>query len=190
MLSLEIIRKLVLVKVLCCICTTHVTLTKDSCIDPLTLHEFRSHHPYFFMNKKWKLNKKGVSGPGLKFLISLRHGLRTLGEEIAFTTRPKIHYPSQIFRYRQSLFCLPHGLKFSDVFDLCLHWVSVVRGVRHLCTSRTDINGAHHGLSLVFFIRIIRGQRVDIVYHQCKKPSLYSLHPLTFILKIKYFAAF
>ena len=24
--------------------------------------------------------------------------------------------------------CLPHGPKFLDFFDLCLHWVSVVRG--------------------------------------------------------------
>ena len=53
------------------------------------------------------------------------HGLRTPREEIAFTARPKIH--SQIFRYGRSIFCLPHRPKFSDFFDLCLHWVSVVR---------------------------------------------------------------
>ena len=35
---------------------------------------------------------------------------------------------SQIFRYCQSIFCLPHRPNFSDIFDLCLHWVSVVRG--------------------------------------------------------------
>ena len=29
--------------------------------------------------------------------------------------------------YDQSIFCLPHGPNFSDIFDLCLHWVSVVR---------------------------------------------------------------
>ena len=33
----------------------------------------------------------------------------------------------QIFRYGQSIFCLPHRPKFSDFFDLFLHWVSVVR---------------------------------------------------------------
>ena len=44
------------------------------------------------------------------------HGLRTPGEEIAFTARPKINSHSQIFRP-----------KFSDFFDLWLHWVSVVR---------------------------------------------------------------
>ena len=48
------------------------------------------------------------------------HGLRTPREEIAFTARPKILSQSQIF-------CLPHQPNFSDIFDLCLHWVSVVR---------------------------------------------------------------
>ena len=52
------------------------------------------------------------------------HGLRTPREEIAFTARPKIQ--SQIFRYGQSIFCLPHRPNFSDIFDLCLHRVSVV----------------------------------------------------------------
>ena len=55
------------------------------------------------------------------------HGLRTPREEIAFTARPKIHSHSQIFRYGGSIFCLPHRPNFSDIFDLCLHWVSVVR---------------------------------------------------------------
>ena len=55
------------------------------------------------------------------------HGLRTPREEIAFTARPKIHSQSQIFRYGWSIFCLPHRPNFSDIFDLCLHWVSVVR---------------------------------------------------------------
>ena len=56
-----------------------------------------------------------------------QHGLRTPGEEIAFTARPKINSQSQIFRYSQHVFCLPHRPNFSDIFDLCLHWVSVVR---------------------------------------------------------------
>ena len=55
------------------------------------------------------------------------HGLRTPGEEIAFTAWPKIKSQSQIFRYGRSIFCLPHRPNFSDIFDLCLHWVSVVR---------------------------------------------------------------
>ena len=57
------------------------------------------------------------------------HGLRTPGEEIAFTARPKIQSQSQIFRYGGSIFYLPHWPKFSDIFDLCLHWMSVVRDV-------------------------------------------------------------
>ena len=68
-----------------------------------------------------------------KYGISYRsyipsHRLRTPREEIAFTARPKIHSHSQIFRYCRSIFCLPHRPNFSDIFDLCLHWVSVVRG--------------------------------------------------------------
>ena len=57
------------------------------------------------------------------------HGLRTPREEIAFTARPKIQSQSQsqIFRHNQSIFCLPHRPNFSDIFDLCLHWVSVIR---------------------------------------------------------------
>ena len=57
----------------------------------------------------------------------LVHGLLTPREEIALTAWPKIHSHSQIFRYSQSIFCLPHRPNFSDIFDLCLHWVSVVR---------------------------------------------------------------
>ena len=60
--------------------------------------------------------------------IIVTHGLRTPSEEIAFNARPKIHSHSQIFRYGRSIFCLPHRPKFSDFFDLCLHWVSVLRG--------------------------------------------------------------
>ena len=55
------------------------------------------------------------------------HGLRTSREEIAFTARPEIHSHSQIFRYGQSMFCLPHWPNFSDIIDLCFHWLSVVR---------------------------------------------------------------
>ena len=54
------------------------------------------------------------------------HGLRTLGEEIAFTAQPKSNSQSQILRYSQIIFCLPYRPKFSDFFDLCLHWVCVV----------------------------------------------------------------
>ena len=59
------------------------------------------------------------------------HGLRTPREEIAFTARPKIHSHSQIFRYGWRIFCLPHRPNLSDIFDLCLQWVSVVRGAMY-----------------------------------------------------------
>ena len=55
------------------------------------------------------------------------HELRTPREEIAFPARLKIQSQSQIFRYGRSIFCLPNWPNFSDIFDLCLHWVSVVR---------------------------------------------------------------
>ena len=59
--------------------------------------------------------------------LALTHGLWTLGDEIAFAAWLEIHSHSQIFRHGRSIFCLPHRSKFSDFFDLCLHWVSVVR---------------------------------------------------------------
>ena len=49
-------------------------------------------------------------------------------EQIAFTAQPKIQSQSHIFRYDSSIFCLPHRPNFSDIFDLCLHWVSVLHG--------------------------------------------------------------
>ena len=59
------------------------------------------------------------------------HGLRMPREKIVFTARPKIRSHSQIFRYGRSIFCLPHRPNFSDIFDLCLHWVSLVPEPRH-----------------------------------------------------------
>ena len=57
----------------------------------------------------------------------LCHGLRRSGEEIDFTARPKIQSQSKIFSYGRIIFCLPHQPDCSVIFDLCLHWVSVVR---------------------------------------------------------------
>ena len=59
---------------------------------------------------------------------SSTHGLRTPREKIAFTKRPKIHSHFQFFRYGQSIFCMSHWPNFSDIFDVCLHCVFVVRG--------------------------------------------------------------
>ena len=64
-----------------------------------------------------------------------KHGLWTPREEIAFTAWPKIQSQSQVFRYGQSIFCLPHRPNFQISFDLCLHWVSVVRGLTDLTKS-------------------------------------------------------
>ena len=72
-------------------------------------------------------NNKQVQVSCLLLFLVLTHGLRTPSEEIAFTVQSKINSHFQIFRYGQSIFCLPHRPKFSNVFDLCLHWVSVVR---------------------------------------------------------------
>ena len=59
----------------------------------------------------------------LSILDTLINRLRSPREEIAFTAWPRIDSRSQIF----SIFCLPHRPNFSDISDLCLHWVSVVR---------------------------------------------------------------
>ena len=83
------------------------------------------------------------------------HGLRTPRQEIAFTVRPKIHSHSQIFRYGQSIICLSHRPNFSGIFDLYLHWVSVVRGgIHNVCvawpfvTTQSNV-GAPQGASCV-----------------------------------------
>ena len=60
------------------------------------------------------------------FFDDYPNGLQTTREEIAFTARPKIQSQSQIFRSGRSILCLPHQPNFSDIFALCLHWVSIV----------------------------------------------------------------
>ena len=65
----------------------------------------------------------------LRICNGVKHGLRMPDEEIIFTARTKIHSHFQIFRYGRSIFCLPHWPNFSDIFEFCLHWVSIVRGV-------------------------------------------------------------
>ena len=51
-------------------------------------------------------------------LFGIMHGLRTPGEEIAFTARRKSTPTPKIFRYGRSIFCLPHRPNFSDSFEL------------------------------------------------------------------------
>ena len=56
--------------------------------------------------------------------------------------RPERKWPSlhgQKFnpnpKFLGSIFCLPHLLNFSDIFELCLYWVSVVRAL-WLCSEK------------------------------------------------------
>ena len=41
--------------------------------------------------------------------------------------------------YGCSLFCVPHRPNQSNIFDLCLHWVSIVRGCSHFQVSNARI---------------------------------------------------
>ena len=66
-----------------------------------------------------------------EFAVTMVHELRTPREEIVFIARPKIQSKSQIFRYGRSALRRPHQPNFSDSFELCLHWVSVVRAIDH-----------------------------------------------------------
>ena len=88
--------------------------------------------------------------------IICTHEVWTPREETSFTPRPKIHSHSQIFRYGQSIFCLPHWPNFLDICDLCLHWVSVVRVCMYLnfyclqiqCSSRLFHLATNHRKAL------------------------------------------
>ena len=93
-------------------------------------------------------------------------GLRTPRGEITFTARPKIQSQSQSFMFGRSIFCLPHRPNLLDIFDLCLHWVSVVRA-----SSATDCN-KNKNLNFIgfsqehltnyarpFFLNLERGKR-------------------------------
>ena len=50
------------------------------------------------------------------------NGLRTPIDEIAFTARPKINSHSQIFRYGQSIFCLPHLIHINAI-SFFISWI-------------------------------------------------------------------
>ena len=63
--------------------------------------------------------------PIVDIFYLINHRLRTPREEIACPARSRIHL--QIFRYNRSIFCLPQRPNYSYIFDLYLHWVSVVR---------------------------------------------------------------
>ena len=56
----------------------------------------------------------------------LNRGLQMPKKEVAFTACPKN------FRYGRSMFCLLHIPNLSDIFDLCLHWMSVVQDLTYI----------------------------------------------------------
>ena len=64
-------------------------------------------------------------------IYALNHGLRTPGKEIVFTARSKINSHSQILRYSQSIFCLPHR---PEIFRFL--WFMSLLGVRSPCIER------------------------------------------------------
>ena len=88
---------------------------------------------YFFRPNLAKYND--LQRISLVFAVVLNSQSRAMGHSTDYrrqmtkllTAQPKSHSGSQIFRYGQSIFCLPHRPNFSDIFDLCLHWVWVRR---------------------------------------------------------------
>ena len=75
---------------------------------------------------------------GHAMIDACNHGLRTPGEEIDFTARLKSKSQSQIYRYGQSIFYLPHRHKISGFFVLCLH----ILGVRSPCMQSSQFRNS------------------------------------------------
>ena len=76
-------------------------------------------------------NQNSISGPSKRELRIYPAGIIRGSCYVLHTLLHCMAESSQIFRYGRSIFCLPHRPNFSDIFDLCLHWVSVVRGQIH-----------------------------------------------------------
>ena len=114
---------------------------------------FKRFVHFSFINqfsKKWhRLTSTASDRKGAKIQYDEYHGLRTPREKIAFTAWPKIQSLSQIFMYGRSIFCLPNRPNFSDIFDLCLHCVSVVREIVY-----THQKGFHTFVSLVSYFLV------------------------------------
>ena len=121
------------------------TVTKNIETNPLDGYprldkvQQRHNETKVFMIAHWDFHSLSHLSKEIKSLYSNDdgHGLQTSGEEIPFTARPKINSHFQLFWYSRSIFCLPNRPKFSDFFDLCLHWVSVVRVQNHHLNSST-----------------------------------------------------
>ena len=108
-------------------------------------------------------------------------------EEIA--TRLKIHSHSQIFRYSQSMFCLPPRPDFSDIFDWSLHWVFVVRvanNVWHLpCKSCAIISQGleyFYTVSLFSMLSILEGFLITTDFVLVKEKIHIYIKPCNFKL--------
>ena len=92
----------------------------------------------------------------------LMHGLRTPGEEIAFTARPRINSHFQIFRYNR---CLPHrtGPNLQIFFfHLYLHCPQSVTQILNLLNEIQQARkgfrppSAMQGFFLIFFLKFLR----------------------------------
>ena len=105
---------------------------------------------FFWSQDPYNCLELEISNQSVK-ICPFSHGLRTPREEIAFTARPKIQSQSQIFRYGRSIFRLPHWPNLSDIFDLCLHWVSVDRDFSHSNFNNSQIK---IGTELIYHISV------------------------------------
>ena len=118
-------------------------------LSPITSNNTKASEIFFFSSITglfwWDFHIKTTvwNLDGFVTSIVCHHGLRTPRKEKAFTAQPKIQSQSQIFRYGQSIFCLPHWGNYSDIFDLCLHWVSVVRVCHQHYTTINDCHDVH-----------------------------------------------
>ena len=67
-----------------------------------------------------------------------------------------------VYVYSQSISYLPDLPKFSDFFDLCLHWMSIVRGLRLFSVSGQgwEINVSSMGFAADNKTRVVGGEIV------------------------------
>ena len=88
--------------------------------------------------RHWTSNDDSVVG-----LCKNRYHLHNSRWKMVPTKRP-LDMPHRLQTTNEksrSIFCLPHRLKFSHFFDLCLHWVSVVRDWNNIrCVMKNSLN--------------------------------------------------
>ena len=124
------------------------------------------------------------------FSVSSDHRLRTPREEIAFTARPKVQSQSQIFRYGGSIFCLPHRPNLSDIFDLCLHWVSVVRAHDHTIEFQSTFSENSRFLEFPLGNLETRSKKwsIHVSKFETLEPVLYLQYILIWLLQLAIFS--